>query len=508
MLAPVAVRNVALAIGGRTVLRDLNFDAPSSGPLCIVGPARAGKSALCRLLSGHPFADGDAMVGSISFHGTDWRLCPRATLLTDEPALGAQSVLAYLLEAMPATSFVEIASRGELHLAATTRWAKLLLRTVGLSAIDVHANVAALSPLEARSIALARASASDCPLICIDDATLGLADADRSAYLALVRTVAEMQPVLFATSDEGACSALGGAIVRLDAGTVVRGATSITAPSNVAALFAGESPGFQWIIAGSLAGMSRPGLVRELDDDIDALVLRGVTTVVTLEEQAVNRAALARAGIEQIHYPIGDMRAPDERGARQLARDILTRIEGNERVAVHCRGGQGRTGTILAAVLIERGHTGAQSIELLRSLFARYIESDEQLAFVQRLGSRRQKRALTSFGVSDERLSTATIDDQPFGVVRLDHTGKVLSYNVYEERLASRSRADVIGKNFFRDVAPCTGIRRFYGRFLDGVARGSLDTQFRFRFTLDGGVRLVQVAMFSDDDAIWVLIRG
>jgi photoactive yellow protein len=508
MFAPASVRSVALSIGERAVLRDISFDSPSSGPLCVVGPSRAGKTALCRLLSGASFAARDAMVGSISFHGTDWRLCPRATLLTDEPPPGAQSVLAYLLEAMPAASFVEIAARGELQLAASARWAKLLLRTVGLSAIDVHASVAALSPLEARSIALARASASDSPLICIDDATRGLTDADRATYLALVRTVAEMQPVLFATSDEAACSALGGAIVRIADGTVVQGASAASAPSNVAALFAGDHPGFQWIIAGALAGMSRPGLVRELDDDIEALVRRGITTVVTLEEQPVNRAELARAGIEPIHFPINDMRAPDEQAARQLARDILARIEGNERVAVHCRGGQGRTGTILAAVLIERGHTAAQSIELLRSLFARYIESDEQLAFVQRLGSRRQKRALTSFGVSDEQLSTATIDAQPFGVVRLDHTGKVLSYNLYEERLASRSRADVIGKNFFRDVAPCTGIKRFYGRFLDGVARGSLDTQFRFRFTLDGGVRLVHVAMFNQDDAIWVLIRG
>ncbi len=67
------------------------------------------------------------------------------------------------------------------------------------------------------------------------------------------------------------------------------------------------------------------------------------------------------------------------------------------------------------------------------------------------------------------RLSPGELDKLPFGLICLDAQGRVVQYNDTESRLARLSKERVIGKNFFRDVAPCTRVRDFEGQFYDLV---------------------------------------
>lgn len=117
---------------------------------------------------------------------------------------------------------------------------------------------------------------------------------------------------------------------------------------------------------------------------------------------------------------------------------------------------------------------------------------------------------LVELGIRVGEIKESELDGQPFGVIRLDTAGRVLSYNLYEEHLARRDRRDVIGKSFFFDVAPCTRVRRFYGRFLDGVARRSLHATFGFVFAFAHGERSVEITLLyrEEEDAVWVLVRG
>jgi photoactive yellow protein len=107
-------------------------------------------------------------------------------------------------------------------------------------------------------------------------------------------------------------------------------------------------------------------------------------------------------------------------------------------------------------------------------------------------------------------LPESALDEQPFGIIRLDRTGRVLSFNTYEEKLARKARADVIGKNFFVDVAPCTRVKEFYGKFLEGIEQRYLNTTFAFVFAFSFGHRGVHVSLYykQADDTIWVLVRG
>jgi photoactive yellow protein len=56
------------------------------------------------------------------------------------------------------------------------------------------------------------------------------------------------------------------------------------------------------------------------------------------------------------------------------------------------------------------------------------------------------------------------LDELPFGAIVVDYEGTIVQYNQYESRLAQRDRDAVLGRNFFREVAPCTGVQAFEGR--------------------------------------------
>ena len=71
----------------------------------------------------------------------------------------------------------------------------------------------------------------------------------------------------------------------------------------------------------------------------------------------------------------------------------------------------------------------------------------------------------------------------PFGMVKMDLTGKILEYNMAEAELTGTDPAWALGKNFFLEVATCTNTPAFYGKFADGVKKGFLNAVFNYSFT-------------------------
>ncbi|MBD5604527.1 MAG: PAS domain-containing protein [Candidatus Eremiobacteraeota bacterium] len=84
-------------------------------------------------------------------------------------------------------------------------------------------------------------------------------------------------------------------------------------------------------------------------------------------------------------------------------------------------------------------------------------------------------------------LSEDEVDALPFGLISVDHAGNIEQYNSYESRLARLPKDRVLGRNFFRDVAPCTAVQEFEGRFErfareEGDGAESFDYVFAFAF--------------------------
>jgi photoactive yellow protein len=108
-----------------------------------------------------------------------------------------------------------------------------------------------------------------------------------------------------------------------------------------------------------------------------------------------------------------------------------------------------------------------------------------------------------------DMMSEKELDGLPFGAIRLDKEGKVLSYNATEAKLTGRDPKRVIGRNFFTDVAPCTNVQAFAGRFREGVAKGTMHEIFPYRFDFQMAPRDVTVTLFysQQTESAWVFVR-
>ena len=89
----------------------------------------------------------------------------------------------------------------------------------------------------------------------------------------------------------------------------------------------------------------------------------------------------------------------------------------------------------------------------------------------------------------------------PFGLVKMDLTGKVLEYNMAEAELTGTDPNWAVGKNFFDEVATCTNTPAFYGKFVEGVKKGFLNAVFNYSFTHQETPIRVRVHMVTMPDS-------
>jgi photoactive yellow protein len=106
-------------------------------------------------------------------------------------------------------------------------------------------------------------------------------------------------------------------------------------------------------------------------------------------------------------------------------------------------------------------------------------------------------------------LTPKELDELPHGAIQLDHNGNILSYNRYESSLSGIPRESAIGKNFFRDIAPCTDVAQFHGKFKEGIAKKQLHEKFRYHFPFKKNPRNVLITLFYHEDlhTVWVFIQ-
>lgn len=90
-------------------------------------------------------------------------------------------------------------------------------------------------------------------------------------------------------------------------------------------------------------------------------------------------------GISPIWYPIPDMKAPsDIVTSMELIEEVYDQLEAGKNVAVHCKGGLGRTGCIAACLLIRVGHDPQNAIGWTRHVRKGTIQTKEQEYFIYR----------------------------------------------------------------------------------------------------------------------------
>jgi atypical dual specificity phosphatase len=111
---------------------------------------------------------------------------------------------------------------------------------------------------------------------------------------------------------------------------------------------------------------------------------RQISVLVNLRERAHDPTRLARFGLTEIHVPVPDKVAPSP-GQVAFAIAAIERIlRTGQRVAVHCRNGRGRSGTMLACYLTRhRGFSAQGAIARVRAVRPGAVETQEQVAAVR-----------------------------------------------------------------------------------------------------------------------------
>ncbi|HEY0481723.1 MAG TPA: protein-tyrosine phosphatase family protein [Kofleriaceae bacterium] len=146
-------------------------------------------------------------------------------------------------------------------------------------------------------------------------------------------------------------------------------------------------PGIDWLVPGMLGGMARPGLTFDEDLDLAGLRRLGVRWLISLEPAAFPRARLAAYGVAGAHLPIEALAAPSVAAACAMVAETEDRIRRGEPTIYHCKGGLGRTGTLLAAHLITRGMAPLHALEEVRGIHPRYVQSIAQEQFLDQLAA-------------------------------------------------------------------------------------------------------------------------
>jgi iron complex transport system ATP-binding protein len=185
-------KGVKVTLGGRTVLHDVDLDANPGEVLALLGPNGAGKSTLLKALAGLLPYEGcveiaDVEVASISPRMRAKRISyvPQRSLLRS--ALSVEEVVA-LGRYVHGGSFggISQSDRDAIDHALETAHADSLRDRIFTQ----------LSVGEQQRVLLARALASDAPILLLDEPTAALDVGEAMAVLRLIRTLAQRQHTL------------------------------------------------------------------------------------------------------------------------------------------------------------------------------------------------------------------------------------------------------------------------------------------------------------------------
>ncbi len=418
----LSLRDFGVNFGKRKILTGIDLDIGDKGVTHVLGPCGAGKSTLLRSLAG--LNDMSSMFqrhGKVFYKGEVLGTLDRPLMMEQKPSGLLSNIFDSILNLLP--------ERGTLRARQQIDLVERLLQQYGLSHLvnSLNMPLTQLSSADRRSILILGLVLTAPEMIMLDEPTADMSEDDARAVLDLISRVAKSRAVLLVQHNQEYAKYLGGNAILIAGGTIQEEASVeklLTDPVSAAGQeFAGsgtcaapspdtdpemldeafvarykpvvrkpeEQPriipfgpqGFRWIERDKLAATPRPGIGGDLEYDLQALARVKIDYLVSLEEvMPLKESDAAQQNISMYHLPIVDMSVPEMDDAVILNRAMHQWLEQGKRVAVHCKAGLGRTGTMLAAYYILRGMSAANAMQKMRIVNPRMIQSREQEKFL------------------------------------------------------------------------------------------------------------------------------
>lgn len=131
---------------------------------------------------------------------------------------------------------------------------------------------------------------------------------------------------------------------------------------------------FSWVLKDIIAGMERPGLYQDIQNDIEFLNEKGISVIVNLEEYFWEYP-----DFEVLHLPIDDFSPPNPDDFENFIEFVCSHIDEGNKVLVHCHAGMGRTNVMIASYMVYKDNMKPdQALEKVKDLRPAHLVTDEQ----------------------------------------------------------------------------------------------------------------------------------